>query len=296
VGAGWHGIVEEVRMRWIVGAVAIGLALLVAGCETPERRDGLGAPPTPILSTRPLPIVRAIPRPKPEPPSPPPKPKALPGASVSAADVRVTGGINRGKWRVIVVHHSASATATPDGMHKYHRDVRHWSNGLGYHFVIGNGVNYPDGRLYVGNRWRQQITGAHCKSRSGTYFGDWRPDNYFNEHGIGICLIGNLEKSRPTARQLQTLQSLIAVLVREAGVNAGRIYGHGEVTHKTLCPGRYLDMDQVRARVAALVVAPPPTQIERAGAADRPPVVAAVVGPATFARHARRRRYVHRRN
>ena len=69
------------------------------------------------------------------------------------------------------MHHSASREVTPQSMDNYHRNVRGWSNGLGYHFVIGNGVNTTDGRIYTSSRWRQQISGAHCRSKSGRYFG-----------------------------------------------------------------------------------------------------------------------------
>ena len=61
-----------------------------------------------------------------------------------------SGGIKR-RWQTIVIHHSASSRDTPAGMDAYHRNTRGWKNGLGYHFVIGNGVNTADGKVYVGN-------------------------------------------------------------------------------------------------------------------------------------------------
>lgn len=159
------------------------------------------------------------------------------------------GGIKRSRWHEIVVHHSASPRSTPEGMHEYHLKQRGWANGLGYHFVIGNGVNTGDGEVYVSERWRKQIQGAHCKTSGGTYFGRWRPSNYYNDKGIGICLVGNFEDGPPTARQLAALRTLTAWLCDEAGIDAGNVYGHGEVTHRTACPGQRCDMSAIRSSV-----------------------------------------------
>jgi hypothetical protein len=194
-------------------------------------------------------------------PIPPPReeeaPKPPRAGAVSLADLQVPGGIERHKWKVIVVHHSDSAKSSPQGMDSWHRQ-RGWE-GLGYHFVIGNGVNYPDGKLFVGPRWRQQKTGAHTKASAGRYFSTFRADNFFNEHGVGICLIGDFEHGRPTARQLQTLQDLITVLAGATDARVTQVYGHGEVTHKTACPGRFMDMGALRRAVAAAANETPAT-------------------------------------
>jgi hypothetical protein len=229
-----------------IALLACAMALLLAGCQTPAPNREFGPPPPPILSTRTPRVVEPIPPPRAE-----EAPKLPPrgGGAVSLADIQVPGGIERHRWKVIVVHHSDSAKSSPQGMDSWHRQ-RGWEC-LGYHFVIGNGINYPDGQLFVGPRWRQQKTGAHTKASAGRYFGTFRADNFFNEHGIGICLIGDFEHGRPTARQLQTLQDLIAVLSGATDASVTQVYGHGEVTHKTACPGRLMDMGALRRAVAA---------------------------------------------
>jgi len=228
--------------RTALGVLAA--ALLICGCKSPNTTRGLGPPPEPVMATRPAPpLVRAVPRPRKYTP-----PRYIRPPAVSR-DWLPSGGLKPGRWKTLVVHHSATRKGTPQGMHNFHRNQRGWSNGLGYHFVIGNGVDYPDGKVFVGPRWKQQQTGAHCKSASGRYCGSWRPDNYFNEHGIGICLIGNFENQRPTAKQMAALQKLCAFLCRKMGIHASQVYGHGEVTHRTLCPGHRLDMDSVRRDV-----------------------------------------------
>ena len=222
-------------------------AAVLSGCTKPTE-----------ITTRPLPdpLPRTRrPAPRYVRPAPVPRPAALrtkPGASASLSprELIPPGGIKRGLWNVIVVHHSANRGDTPSSMDKYHREVRGWANGLGYHFVIGDGVNTADGKVYVGSRWRRQVSGAHCKNKSGRYFGSWRQSNYFNTHGIGICLVGNFENSRPTQRQLATLEQLTEFLCSRTAINPAHVYGHGEVTHKTACPGRYLSRALPRLRAA----------------------------------------------
>jgi hypothetical protein len=248
--------------------IALGLAvvLLVAvGCAPATRSTRLGPLPDPVMATRmPRPPVAAVPRPVPARPPIAVSPETLPERLERSW--LPPGGMARGRWKTIIVHHSAAPQATPQSMHEYHLKQRGWDKGLGYHFVIGNGQKYPDGEVYVGPRWRQQVTGAHCKSKSGRYLGKWRPDNYFNDHGIGICLIGNFEQSAPTRRQLAALSQLVAFLCDHTGISPNDVYGHGEVTNKTLCPGRYMSMGSVRrAANVALVQRRRDTQLSATG-------------------------------
>jgi hypothetical protein len=227
-------------------SLCVGTLVLV-GC-TAAPRSPISRLPAPLFSTG---------KRTPLPPPPPPRPqqrvarrstREAPTVRLDTRELIPPGGIERGRWETIVVHHSASSQSSPQSMHEYHLE-RGWSRGLGYHFVIGNGIAYPDGMVYVGPRWKQQISGAHCKSAAGRYFGAWRRSNYFNTHGIGICLIGNFENSLPTPAQLETLAQLVQFLCAKTGIDPARVYGHGEVTHRTACPGRYLNMALVRRKV-----------------------------------------------
>src|SRR5689334_10628503 len=47
------------------------------------------------------------------------------------------------EWRYVVVHHSAGPSGNAAEFDKFHREEKHWENGLGYHFVIGNGNGSP---------------------------------------------------------------------------------------------------------------------------------------------------------
>ena len=119
---------------------------------------------------------------------------------------------------------------------KEHR-AKGW-DGVGYHFVIGNGTNSGDGQVEVTPRWPIQKWGAHAKTL----------DNRYNEFGIGICLVGNFDSTRPTARQMASLDKLVAYLMQTYHISPQNVIGHRD-TKPTECPGRYMDVAAVRQTV-----------------------------------------------
>lgn len=148
------------------------------------------------------------------------------------------------RWTRIVIHHSATTAGGARVFDKYHRDVNGWDE-LGYHFVIGNGSGVADGLIEVGPRWHKQKHGAHCKT----------PDNYFNNHGIGICLVGDFTRTRPTAAQMASLQRLVGFLSRQCRIGPDQITTHGAVTGKTECPGHLFPMASVHRSLRSSPVA-----------------------------------------
>lgn len=224
------------------------IALLAQGCATPGSTRTANPPPEPITSTGRPPAVA----PQAKPVRPQRQELNVAGLRLRPWEWAPPGGLQRGRWKTIVIHHSASPKATPQGMDSWHRIGRGWVNGLGYHFVIGGGVNYPDGEIFVGPRWKQQIQGAHCASTAGRYFGLWRDGGFYNDHGIGICLIGDFENGQPTPKQMAALQQLVSFLEGQTGIDPSNIYGHGEVTHKTQCPGRYMNIAGLRRSLVQL--------------------------------------------
>jgi len=128
-------------------------------------------------------------------------------------------------WRYIVIHHSASASGSAAEFDKYHREKRRWENGLGYHFVIGNGNGTPDGKIEIGNRWINQINGAHAGVEE------------YNHYGIGICLVGNFNESYPTAAQMESLSTLVGYLQDRCRIPSEKVIMHRHC-RQTDCPGR----------------------------------------------------------
>ncbi|HHT9155361.1 MAG TPA: N-acetylmuramoyl-L-alanine amidase, partial [Candidatus Tripitaka sp. YC43] len=129
-------------------------------------------------------------------------------------------------WRYIVLHHSATHEGSAARFDTFHREVRGWENGLGYHFVIGNGTDSRDGEIEVGKRWKKQLSGAHAG------------DSRYNRMGIGICLVGNFEEGdRPTRRQMKSLINIIRYLSQRYDIPRSSIILHKDV-HDTACPGK----------------------------------------------------------
>jgi len=148
--------------------------------------------------------------------------------------------VQRGRWKYIVIHNSATRQGNARIFDNYHRRVRKMQNGLAYHFVIGNGNSSGDGQIEIGERWTRQINGGHVAS------------NYLNNIAIGICLVGDLNRDQPTAAQMQALDELVTYLRQRVGKVKGRsaiVKGHKEINPKpTDCPGRRFPLSFLRKR------------------------------------------------
>jgi hypothetical protein len=193
--------------------------------ETPERR------PTPNEST-PVPSVTITPTPPPltatpsVAPSEPaqvviqksgyqkPRGFSLPFHLFGRHYNYVTGSVRREidrapvlreRWRFIIVHNSGTRQGNARIFDYYHRNVRRMTNGLAYHFVIGNGTSSGNGEIEVGNRWRRQINGGHVHS------------DYLNNISLGICLVGDFNRDQPTRAQLDSCEELIRYLRDRCG-------------------------------------------------------------------------------
>src|SRR5688572_485920 len=162
-----------------------------------------------------------------------PAPLASAGAGGIPRDWTPPTGAQR-SWKWIVIHHSATPSGSARMFDKMHRE-KGWDE-LGYHFVIGNGTDTGDGQIEVGTRWTKQKWGAHAKT----------PNNEYNDHGIGVCLVGNFDLERPTPQQTKALAKLVAHLMKTYRVPASRVLGHQDTGKPTECPGRNLNVAAVR--------------------------------------------------
>jgi len=140
-------------------------------------------------------------------------------------------------WEKIVIHHSGGRSyPLKKGklygriFDRYHRSVKMWRHGLGYHFVVN-----PGGEIETGKRWIYQglgdVYGAHCIG--------------YNTVAIGICVAGNFNAYKPTEEQLAVLLPLVDHLCHHFGLDASDVYGHCEL-NRTDCPGKNLSMDFLR--------------------------------------------------
>jgi N-acetyl-anhydromuramyl-L-alanine amidase AmpD len=129
----------------------------------------------------------------------------------------------------IVVHHSATETGNAACFRVLHRVVNGW-NDVGYHFVIGNGSLSADGEVEYGRVLPFQ--GAHAKGA--------------NEYSVGICLVGNFNRTVPTAAQMDSLGILLRRLAVRYSIDRDFITIHRlvEGSH-TQCPGSNLTLKDI---------------------------------------------------
>ncbi|MEK6675608.1 MAG: peptidoglycan recognition family protein [Planctomycetota bacterium] len=231
-----------INKSWVQLAVACCLILAQSGCKSNRSKQVASVESQPPLRdyrcrpTHPPPVWAG--------PSQAPAAPRIAGPSVIRPGPWLPAGRPISpRWNYVVIHHSATPAGGARAFDRHHR-----SNGwdeLGYHFVIGNGSQTPDGFVEVGPRWHKQKHGAHCKT----------PGNYYNEHGIGICLVGDFTSTRPTKKQLASLARLTRFLCQSCGIPAERVTTHAGVTHKTQCPGRNFPLQHLRDAIRSPALA-----------------------------------------
>lgn len=206
-------------------------------------------PPTNHPETRPFIVIQKKEPPHDPEPPPPPEPRGFwPWSrptnyhylTRSVIDAIRKAPVAHARWRYIVVHNSGTRQGNAKIFDYYHRHTRGMPNGLAYHFVIGNGTSSGDGEIEIGNRWTEQLDGGHVHS------------DYLNHIALGICLVGDFNRDRPTKAQLAALDELIRYLRIRVGKYDGRVAI--VVPHKKInpvptdCPGDLFPYDWLSSR------------------------------------------------
>ena len=111
---------------------------------------------------------------------------------------------------------------------------------VGYDFIICNGNGGADGLVEVTDRWKTQIQGAHAGPGLKRY----------NDHWVGICLVGNFNNGRPSPKQMQSLRALVRWLQARCGIPDANVRCHRDV-RDTECPGRKFPMKEVTGSAVA---------------------------------------------
>ena len=117
-------------------------------------------------------------------------------------------GINRHRTQ-------ASVTSDLTGILSAHMEQGYGD--IGYHLAVD----------YVGRVWEGRslsYEGAHVLSE--------------NEANIGVLLLGNFERQRPSLAQLSAMEDLVRILRHHFRISARRVYGHRDLG-SSLCPGAH---------------------------------------------------------
>lgn len=142
------------------------------------------------------------------------------------------------QWKYIIIHHSSTKSGNAKIFDRYHRKEKKIPGGIVYHFVIGNGTKSANGEIEVTERWHKKIPGPHCF------------DPKMNEQSIGICLVGDFEKGKPTQTQIRRLAELIQEIRKDYNIPIENILTHKDVDPgKTDCPGKNFPMARLLSRL-----------------------------------------------
>lgn len=164
---------------------------------------------------------------------------ATPKASSNLAAIfNTNSSIQPGRWTGIVIHHSGSPVGSAETITQQH-NARGFK-GLGHHFVISNGQGAPDGQIFVGYRWQDQLPGVHVAGPKA---------EQFNRQTIGICLVGDGERRTFTDAQIARLSELVTTLQQQLNIPDSQVVLHREVG-PTSSPGRMFPTMSFRQALA----------------------------------------------
>lgn len=145
--------------------------------------------------------------------------------------------LNKPRWKYIVIHHSATDLDNLQTIDLHHNQ-KFKNNGALYHLIIGNGKTVGDGVIQKSERWKLQLNGGHVQSHT----------NEYNEWGIGICLIGKLNKHPPTKKQMKTLIKLTQYLMTKFKISPENVILHKSI-NQTSCPGKYFPYESFKKAI-----------------------------------------------
>ena len=146
--------------------------------------------------------------------------------------------IDIARWGAILIHHSGQPSGSASTLDAEHRAAD--LGGLGYHFVIGNGTGSRDGEVEVGARWLAQQPGIHATGDQAAWY---------NQHAIGICLIGDGDYAAPTEAQRKAVVDLVSDLRRRLNMPAQYVRLHSGIA-STTSPGRLFPAGWFRVQLS----------------------------------------------
>ena len=145
-----------------------------------------------------------------------------------------------GRWESIVIVHSGEPAGSPADIAQQHQSLGY--DGLGFHFVIGNGKRMGDGEIHVGYRWLDQQTGADLDGVNA---------GFSTTSAIEICLVGDGDRRPFSDEQLYRLAQLVDALSDKLGIDADSIHLHKDLAG-TSSPGQFFPRAQFDQLLASM--------------------------------------------
>lgn len=144
------------------------------------------------------------------------------------------------RWNSIVIVHSGTPAGSAADIASEHRTLGY--DGLGFHFVIGNGTRMGDGEIHVGYRWIDQRDGAELAGAAA---------GYSSSGVIEICLVGDGDRRPFTDEQLHRLAQVVSALSKKLDIPADQINLHKDLAGTT-SPGQYFPQSEFEQLLASM--------------------------------------------
>ncbi|PCI08522.1 hypothetical protein COB72_08135 [bacterium] len=153
---------------------------------------------------------------------------------------KTSNAIEDSHWKSIVIVHSGTIAGSAADIASEHRSLGY--DGLGFHFVIGNGTRMGDGEIHVGYRWIDQRDGAELAGVGAD----------FSASGvIEICLVGDGDRRPFTDEQLHRLAQVVTALAKKLDIPADKINLHKDLAGTT-SPGQYFPQAEFEQMLASM--------------------------------------------
>ncbi len=153
---------------------------------------------------------------------------------------QTTTPIEESRWDSIVIVHSGTPSGSAADIAQEHRELGY--DGLGFHFVIGNGTRMGDGEIHVGYRWIDQRDGAELVGVR---------DGFSSAGVIEICLVGDGDRRPFTDEQLHRLAQVVTALAKRLDIPPEKINLHKDLAGTT-SPGQYFPQAEFEQLLASM--------------------------------------------
>ena len=135
------------------------------------------------------------------------------------------------RWRYIYIRHTRTTSGNA-------LTLGQGTNGIGDHFVIGNGSGAIDGEIQIGQRWNQQVTALPPL-----------PGAVIDPACVSISLVGDFDRTVPTPTQLHRLSQLVRTLQNRLGIPAQNVLLLTEQSGSPAGSGKYFPSGAFRAEL-----------------------------------------------
>lgn len=149
--------------------------------------------------------------------------------------------VNTTKWSSIVIQHLGEPAGSIKSIQRSH--LSGGLDGIGFHFIIGNGNGLGDGVIHGSERWVNQTRAARPISVD--------PESW-DENVITICLIGNGNRRSFTEKQILHLSRLVQRLQNKLSIESSDVYLASDLNNSsnmTPSPGNFFAEAMFRSQL-----------------------------------------------